>query len=171
MRSPLMSQSVFTWILQVLELTPTERQLPVAEAFVPSTLHMLRMRWYVCVSDDMFASWKSSLFHSLSIEMFVIINVVSVYMNRVQSLLRNSYVDLGRCCGLRRKPIERRGRSSRISSVQSLRRQGCIPSWALTWIHCLPLSHPPMLSNPTASPDMLDDMGLLHGHPVHCLPF
>jgi len=60
---------------------------------------MLRMRSYVCVFYDMFASSKSSFSHSLSIDMFVMVDVLGVYVNKVQSLLGNGCADLGRRCG------------------------------------------------------------------------
>ena len=119
--------------------------------------------------SDMFVSWNSSFFHSLSIVMFVMVDVVAVYVSRVQSLLRKGYADLGRHCELKRKPIRGSVRSSRLSSNQSPRRQGYVPSSALARIHCLPLSHSPMMRNPTTPPDMTHNMGLLHRHPVYCL--
>jgi len=124
-----------------------------------------------CVSENMFVSWKSSFFHYLSIDMFVMVDVIDVYVSRVQSLLRNGYADLGRHCRWRRNPIEGRARSSRLSSILPPRRQGYVPSWGLAWIHCLPLSHPPLAWNPTTLLDMTHGMGLLHRHPIHCLPF
>ena len=119
----------------------------------------------------MFVSWKSSFFHSLSIVMFVMVDVVAMYVTRVQSLLRNGYADLGRHCEWKRKPIRGSVRSSRLSSNQSQRRQGYIPSSALARIHCLPLSHPPMMWNPATPPDMPYNMGLLHWRLVYCFPF
>ena len=62
-------------------------------------------------------------------------------------------------------------RSSRLSSNQSPHRQGYVPSSALTRIHCLPLSHLPMMWNLTTLPDMMHSMGLLHRHLVNCFPF
>ena len=41
----------------------------------------------------MFEPCKSSFFHFLSIVMFVMVDVVAVYVSRVQSLLRNGYAD------------------------------------------------------------------------------
>jgi len=59
----------------------------------------------MCVSDNMFVLWKSSFFHSLSIVIFVMVDVIAVYVSRVQSLWRNGYTDLGRHCEWKRKPI------------------------------------------------------------------